>query len=273
MRLFLLSGLVSLLFIACSDMAKIMKSSDYELKIRKANELYEAKKYMQAQLIYEDVMPVIKGTADYESLYYKWAYCHYNLKDYANAENLFKGFLENFPNSAKAEEIEFMRAFCFYKQSPKPELDQTTTNKAISFLQTFAETHPTSIRSKEALSMIDGLRKKLEIKDFKSADLYYNMGFYKAAATAFTELLNNYPDSEKGDQYKIMAIKSWFKYAENSYEVKQAERFEKVLNECADFVDRFPDSDLAQDVAKVKSQTEQIIKSIKNEQSQTANQR
>ncbi|HSC53652.1 MAG TPA: outer membrane protein assembly factor BamD [Phnomibacter sp.] len=255
---------------SCSDMSKIMKSGDYDMKIRKANEYYDAKRYDRAQLIYEDVMPVIKGSADYEPLYYKWAYCSYYQKDYLNAENLFKGFVENFPHSDKAEEAEYMRAYCFYKQSPKPTLDQTPTMKAITYLQTFANTHPTSPRSKEALQLIEGLRKKLEVKDYNAAELYYNMGYYKASATAFTELMNNFPDSEKGDEYKLMVIKSWAKYADHSYEYKQAERYEKVLNECADFVDRFPDSKLVSDVDRIKSQTENSIKSLKDEQTKTS---
>ena len=41
------------------------------------------------------------------------------MKNYKDAENLFKGFLEVFPNSPKAEEIDYMHAYCFYKQSPK----------------------------------------------------------------------------------------------------------------------------------------------------------
>ena len=270
MRFFVSLVLLAVLLVSCSDVNKILKSSDYNMKLAKANEYYDAKKYMQAQIIYEDVMPVIKGSADYENTYYKWAYCHYNQKDYLNAENLFKGFFENFPNSTKAEEAEFMRAYCYYKQSPKPELDQTPTLKAITHLQTFANTHSTSARAKEALTMIDELRMKLEIKEFKSADLYYQLGFYKAAATAFTELLYNYPDSEKADKYKLMVIRSWYKYAENSYEYKQAERYETVLNECADFIDRFPDSKLSDDVTKNKSETQNIIKKIKDEQAQAS---
>jgi outer membrane protein assembly factor BamD len=272
MRIILVILLVGLLQ-SCSEMGKIMKSSDYELKIRKANEYYAAKKYSQAQIIYEDIMPVVKGTAEYESLYYKWAYCSYNQKDYLNAENLFKGFVENFPNSTLDEEAEYMRAYCYYKQSPKSALDQTATLKAITHLQTFANQHDTSYRSKEALELIDVLRKKLEVKDNNSAELYYKMGYYKAAATAFSEILNNFPDSEKGDQYKFMVIKSWVKYANNSYEYRQAERYEKVLNECADFVDRFPESNLNEEVAKIKLQIENSIKSIKDEQTKTSTKR
>ena len=43
---------------------------------------------------------------------------------YKDAENLFKGFLEVFPNSSKSEEVDFMRSYCFYKQSPKLELEK-----------------------------------------------------------------------------------------------------------------------------------------------------
>ena len=53
---------------------------------------------------------------------------------------LFKGFLEVFPNSSKAEEIAYMHAYCFYMQSPKVELEQTNTAKAIGMMQTFINT-------------------------------------------------------------------------------------------------------------------------------------
>lgn len=259
---FLLSG--------CSNLNKILKSNDYNYKLEKADELYEKKKYSQAQIIYEDVFPVMKGTAKYEDLYYKWAFCHYYQRDYLNAENIFKGFVETFPNSSRAEECKYLRAYCFYKQSPKAELDQTATMKAITYLQSFSAAYPNSPRNKDAADIIDKLKIKLELKEYKSAELYYNLGYYKAAATAFTQLINNYPDSENADSYKLMVIKSSFDYARNSIDIKQEERFESVLNECADFKDRFPESKLNQDVEKMKEQTQNKINSIKNEQTKAA---
>jgi outer membrane protein assembly factor BamD len=135
-----------------------------------------------------------KGTAKFEDLYYKYAYSAYHLGDYTNAENLFKTFSETFPNSGKAEEADFMRALCFYKQSPKAALDQTNTTKAMGQMQAFINTHPTSSRLAEATAIIDESRAKLEVKDYKSAELYYNLGFYRAAAIAFSALIDNYPD-------------------------------------------------------------------------------
>ena len=137
-----------------------------------------------------------------------------------------------------------MRAYCFYKQSPKPELDQTNTIKTMGMMQTFINTHPGSARNKEANEIIDICRAKLEIKDFKSAQLYYDIGQFRAAGVAFATLLNTYPESAKGDEYKLMIIKSYYQFAELSIEEKKAERFEKVINECNDFVDRFPESKL-----------------------------
>ncbi|TAD83820.1 MAG: outer membrane protein assembly factor BamD [Bacteroidetes bacterium] len=265
---FVLAVLVS--FAACSPINKILKKTDYDYKLQKADEYFAKKKYTIAQTIYEDVFPVMKGTAKYEDMYYKFAYCHYYQKDYINAEYHFKGFVESFPHSSKADECAFLQAYCFYKQSPRIELDQTASLKAMTYLGTFIATHPNSPKNKEAADIIDQLRAKLEAKEYLSAELYYNMGYFRAAATAFTQLINNYPDSDKSDAYKLMVVKSTMAFAKNSIELKQLERYELVLNECADFTDRFPESKLVSEVDKLKLIAENKIKSIKNEQSKAA---
>lgn len=265
-KLGLLALIAGLFLTSCNNLNKILKSSDYDFKLKKGDELYEKKKYSKAQILYEDVFPVMKGTPKFEDLYYRWAYCHFYQKDYLNAENIFKGFLESFPNSSKAEECMYQRAYCFFKQSPRADLDQSSTLKAIAYLQTFSTAYPNSTHNKEVVDIVDRLREKLEKKDYNSAELYYNLGYYKAAATAFGQMIHNFPESAKCDEYKWMVIKSSYEYARNSVELKQEERFTNVLNECADFIDRFPDSKLSGEVDKMKAQTENKIKTIKNEQ-------
>jgi outer membrane protein assembly factor BamD len=242
-----------------------VKSTDTDYKLKMAEKYYAEKKYNNAQVLFEDLFPILKGTARFEDLYYKYAYTAYNLKDYMNAENLFKTFVETFPNSPKAEEADFMRAYSFYKQSPKAVLDQTNTIKAMGQMQVFINTHPTSARIAEATNIIDESRHKLETKDYKNAELYYNLGYFKAAAIAFNSLMENFPDTEKGDEYKLMVIKSYFLYATNSIEEKQAERFDKVVTECIDFADRYPESKLASAVLDYKTKSLNTIKT-KNEQ-------
>jgi outer membrane protein assembly factor BamD len=249
--------------------SKILKNTDPAYKLRMAEQFFVKKKYTKAQQVYEDVMPYYKLEKEFEDIYYKYAYCAYNQGDYMNAENLFKSFLEIFPNSTKAEELDFMRAYCFYKQSPKPELDQTSTLKAMGIMQTFINTHPGSVRNKEANEIIDICRVKLETKDRQSAQLYYDLGQFRAAGVAFTALLNTFPESMRADEYKFMIIKSYYRFAELSVEEKKVERYEQVINECNEFADRFPDSKLKKEADEFLNLSQANIKKLNNEQIKT----
>ncbi len=167
--------------------------------------------------------------------------------------------------------MEYMRAHTFYRQSPKAELDQTNTQKTIGLMQTFINTHPNHPRSKEASGIIDKSREKLETKAHKSAELYFNMGHFRAAAIAYTSLMNDFPDSEKSDEYKFQVIKSYYQFASNSIEDKKLARFEQVVTECNDFIDRFPDSKLRKEVDSYLSLSKNNIKDPSNEQAKTPN--
>jgi len=266
-RLILLIVLISTLA-ACSrkSVSKILKSNDVEYKLKMAEQYFANKKYSRASQIYEDLFPVLRSDPRFEDLYYKYAYCAFYMKDYMNAENLFKGFLDAFSKSQRAAEADFMHAYCFFKQSPKVELDQTPTEKSIGFMQAHINNYPESVKIEEARKIIDQCYEKLELKEYKSAELYFNISAYRAAAISFTNLLNHYPDSKRTDEYKLMIIKSYYLFANMSIEEKQKERFEKVLEEYYDFVDRFPDSKLIKDAEKYFNLSKNSLKSINNEQ-------
>jgi outer membrane protein assembly factor BamD len=263
--------LIAVVFLAsCGGISKILKNPDPAYKLRIAEQYFVKKKYNLAQQLFEDVMPYYKTSKEFEDIYYKYAYCAYYQGDYMNAENLFKTFLEIFTNSTMAEEVDYMRAYSFYKQSPKAELDQTNTFKAIGMMQTFINTHPGSARIKEANEIIDQCRVKLEVKDYKSAQLYYDLGQFRAAGVAFTTVLNNYPESAKADEYKLMIIKSYFHFAELSIEEKKTERYEQVVNECNEFIDRFPDSNFRKEAEHFLNESQTNIKNLNNEQVKTS---
>ena len=262
--------MASVFLASCSQFGKVQKSTDYDYKLRMAEQYYTKKKYNYAQQLFEELFPIVKGTPQFEDVYYKYAYCAYYQQDYMNAENLFKGFVEVFPNSPRAEEMEYMRAFTYYKQSPKTELDQTNTQRTIGLMQTFINTHPGSPRIKDATDIIDKSRVKLEDKEFKAAELYLNLKHYRAAGIAFTNLLNNFPDSERADMYKLQAIKAYYEYALMSIEEKKLARFEQVINECNDFIDRFPESKLMKETERYLSLSQNNLKALRNEQTKAS---
>ena len=104
------------------------------------------------------------------------------------------------------------------------------------------------------------------MKQYKGAELYFNMGHYRAAAISFASLMNEFPDSQKSEEYKYQVIKSYYLYAINSVEEKKLERFEQVVTECNDFMDRFPESKLKQEVEQYLSLSQNNLKATPNEQ-------
>jgi outer membrane protein assembly factor BamD len=256
---------------ACnSKFNRVMKSKDIEYKLKKADEYYAKKKWNNAQALYEQLFPALKGTEKFEEIYYRYAYTFYYQKRYVEAERMFKDWLEVFPNSTKAEEIDYQRAYSFYKQSPKIELEQTNTLKAINTMQSFINQHPGSPRIKDATAIIDEGRGKLEQKEAREAQLFYNLSHFRAAAINYNNIINNYPESTQGDYYKLMVIKSYYKFAKNSIEEKKMERFEKVTSEYNDFLDRYPDSKYLKEAESYNNLSINNLKSLKNEQTSSS---
>lgn len=247
-----------------TELRRIEKSKDYEAKLAYADKLYAKKKYTSAQALYESLFQVYKGTDKYEPMYYNYCYCSYKMKDYVQAGFYFKNYLDNFPNSPRAIEMDYMQAYCYYKQSPKVQLDQTNTQKAIAAMQTFINNYPTADKVPEANLVIELSRRKLEKKEYNNAELYYNLGYYKAAAISFKSLMRNYPDSDKSDGYKYMAIKAYYQYAKNSIWEKQKERYDDVLSEYLDFADHYPSSKLKADAEKYYTLAQGNIKTLES---------
>ena len=263
MKIALIALVTLVAFSSCNNkFAKVLKSKDYEYKLKKADEYFSQKKYNQAQALYIVLFPVFKGSDKFESLYYNYAYCSYYQESYNDAANLFKGFLEIFPTSPKAEEMAYMYAYSFYMQSPAIDLQQVNTAKVIGMMQTFINTHAGSKRIKDATDIIDKCRKKLETKEYNNAQLYYKISQYRAAAICFANLLNDYPESPNGETYKLMAIKAYYQFAKLSIIDKQQERFEKVVTEYNDFTDRFPDSKLRKEAESYNNLSLNHIKAI-----------
>lgn len=269
MRKFLLyiSVLAVIVSTSCNNqLRRIEKSNNFEKKLDYANQLFQKKKYNTAITLYTDLVQVYKGTDKFEPMYYNFAYCSYYVKDYVQAAFQFKNYLDLFPNSPRAVEIDYMQAYCYYKQSPKVSLDQTNTMKAIAAMQTFINNYPTAEKVSEANLVIELCRRKLEKKEFTSAELYYNLGFFKAAGIAFKNLMRNYPDSDKSDGYKVMAIRAYYNYAKNSIPERQKERYATVLDEYLDFADHYPNSKLKLDAEKFYTLAQNNIKTLDNEQ-------
>lgn len=266
LRNFIIIAIGSILLTACSSYERVLKSNDVNYKLTKANQYYEQKKYQQANAIYETLLLVMKNTSNYEPLYYRYAYSFYHLGDNLSASYHFKNFSEYFPNSKDAEECEYMHAYCLFKESPKPSLDQNYTRKSLGAMQTYINTYPNSKRLKEANQIVIECHQKLEKKAADAAKLYYNIGQYRAASVAYQYVLTEYPESKRSDEYKYMIMKAWYEYAKQSIRSKQEERYANVLSSYKELEQEFPKSKYLSDAKKYFTLADDNIKKLRNEQ-------
>jgi outer membrane protein assembly factor BamD len=228
--------------VSCGKYSKILKSSDYELKFTKAIEYYNKGNYTAAITLFEELIPVFKGTEKAEQVYYYFSYCNYYLADYNLAGFHFRTFYRAFPNSSHAEECAYMNAYCYYLSSPRYSLDQADTKNAIQELQNFVNAYPESPRIDTCNILIDKLRSKLERKAYEIAKAYFFRSDWKAAVPTFENFVKDFPESQHIEEAEFLVIKSWYLLAKNSIESKKPERIEKAIENYLKFVDLHPQS-------------------------------
>jgi outer membrane protein assembly factor BamD len=223
---------------------------------------YEQGEYLKAQTLFEQVISAYRGRKQSEELYFKYAYTHYYLNQFILGAYYFRNFSETFTNSDFREEALYMSAYCNYKLSPTYRLDQEYTETAIDEFQLFVNTFPNSDRVQKCNELIDELRKKLERKAIARAELYYNMGRYKAAVQSYTLALQDYPETDDAEEIRFKMAKAGFRLAENSIYSKKRERYKNTLDLANQFLLRYPRSEYTDEVRRFKEISEEEIKTL-----------
>ena len=239
-RLAAFGSLILLLFVSsCDTPEKVLKSNDLTYKKNKAIYWYNKKEYFKCIPVFEELIGLMKGRESTEDLYYMYAMANYKQGDYMISAYHFKNFYDLYPNSQYSEECLFMHAKSFQMQSPKAELDQTYTYKALDAYQLFLNMFVESKYLQECNDAVIKLRKKLEKKAMSAAELYYKTSNYKAAATSYQNILRDFPDIDESEKVTFMIVKARFKYAQNSIQSKKTERFNNVIKSYNEFKYKF----------------------------------
>ncbi|MBS1637900.1 MAG: outer membrane protein assembly factor BamD [Bacteroidetes bacterium] len=233
---------VSLWMVSCDGYNKLLKSKDYEKKLERAKIYYDKGNFVKANTLFEELVPVYKGTEKAEEIYYLFSYCNYYQGDYALAQYHFKNYYRNFPSGKHAEECLFMNAYCYYLNSPNYTLDQTDTKNAMAELQNFIDQFPESSRIDSCNKISDLLRAKLEHKEYDITKQYFNISDYKAAITSGKNYMKEFPESKAIDEMYYIIINSYYLLAVNSLETKKIERLNLAIDFYKKFVDLYANS-------------------------------
>lgn len=234
--------LIAIVFASCSKYQKLLKSSDMDLKYVAAMAYYEDEKYERAMLLFEELIPLFRGTDRAQKVYYSYCYCNYQLGLLYAASYHFKKFTTTYPNSEHAQETLFMYAYSNYQLSPIPTLDKTETNDGINALQLFINTYPQHELVDSSNILMDKLRSKLETKSYLSSKQYYKIFKFKSAIISINNTLIDFPETVYREELTFLILKSSFLLAENSIKEKKLQRINETIDAYYIFADTYKES-------------------------------
>lgn len=235
--------LLSCLFFSCkSAFEKVRTSNDPATILAAADKYYAEEDYLKAQTLYELAIPFYRGKKEAENLFYNYSYTYFHEKQYSLAAYYFNSFTKTFYNSPRKEEIAFQSAYSNYLLSPSYKLDQKPSTQAITELQTFINTYPSSPRVDESNKLIDELRLKLEKKSYEQGKLYLKLSNYQSAIRSFENLLKDYPETTRSEEVRFLIITSSYQLAKKSIYEKMEERLNDAIEKCSKFERRYPNS-------------------------------
>ncbi len=268
LKQYLLVGFIALLGLSsCGKFEKFRKSASLPLKYKAAVDYYKKKDFDKAGILFDEILPLMKGDSTQEMATYYQAYCDFNLGNYTLANAHFKKFYEVFSRSEYAEEAIYMSAFSLYKDSPNFNLDQTGTMTAINELQSYLNNYPDTKFKDECTNMIKELRRKLERKAYEKAKLYhktspFNIASLKSSVIEITNFQRDFPDSDYSEEMAYLKVLAQFDLANSTIESKQKERFADASKFYLELLDKYPQSAFLKNAEKMYEKSVQEVERI-----------
>jgi len=249
------------LFSSCkSQYDAILAGSDTQAKYKMAFELFEAKKYAKAAETFENLSMATRGTAQDDTVQFYWGLSNYRYGDFVTAESNLNQFIMTFPMSPFTEEAKFLRLDCLYRGTYRYELDPMPTYKALSEMNVFQIENPESQYREQVNAMMDELNDRLEMKAYKSAYLYYHMEDYKAAHYALKNVLKENADNRYREEILYYTAMAAYKYAFNSIEDKQRERYLVFVDDYFNLISEYPESKYAKELESLYEKVQKYLK-------------
>ena len=250
---------------SCTQYAKVQKSMNYDYKYELAKAYYMEGEYSQSSSLLEDVLAFMKGTIYAEESLYMLSMCYFNMKDYVTASHYFTTYYNSYPRGSYAEVARFMSTKALYLDTPDPRLDQTSTIKAIGEIQVFIEYYPYSRYKQEANDMLYELHDRLVEKEFRSAQLYYDLGNYmgnnyQACIITAQNALNDYPYTKLREELSMLILRARYSMAKESVQEKMLDRYRDTVDEYYSFKNEFSESKFTKEADKIFRESQKALK-------------
>jgi outer membrane protein assembly factor BamD len=234
-----LSFLSLLLGLGCGPKSpKVVLDAEDQYAVAKRE--FDQENWDKAAVELQKVVFNYPGAGFIDSAQYLLGMTYFNQEEYPSAIVELNKLQVSYPTSKLADDAAFMVAKSDLEMSPKAELGQENTQRALDGLRNFLDDYPESDRREEAAELLIKARAKLAEKTYKNGYLYYRLGHYESALLYLEKVLNDYHDTG-------WVPDAQFQIAEVRYKEK---KYDQAKEEYQSFLQDFPDHKLAEKAKK-----------------------
>ena len=216
-----------------------------------AKDKYDNEDYWESSNDFNIVILRFPGSSVADSAQYYLGCSHYFMDEFIIAAAEFKKLINNMPRSPLVPDAQFMMAESYYQMSPRAELDQEYTNKAIQEYQLFVEDFPSHAKREEVEKKLVELRDKLARKQLLNAELYRKMHEFRSSLIYYDIVLEQYYDTDFADDAQYGKALAYY----------DLDNYQKAKEELLTFKDKFPNSNLS---IKVEKKLKDVLRRIED---------
>lgn len=238
---------------------------------KKGKAQFEAENYDRAIQFFRGVFTYGRATEWSDDAQLMLARAYRANKSFMLAATEYDRFLQLYRNDERAPEAEYERAMCYYELSPRYQLDQTDTRRAISHFQLFLDRYPSHERAPEAQEKIKELREKLAHKKYAAAQLYERREMYPAAPLTYEVVFDKYPETSWADDALLGAVRAYIQYSARSVQQRQAERLQKAVENYRRLTQLYPESNLLKQAEQLYETAQERMEEIEARESIATN--
>ena len=103
------------------------------------------------------------------------------------------------------------------------------------------------------------MREKLARKKLDVAQMYERIRRYEAAAMSFEMIFDDYYDSSLADDALVGAMRNYLQYGTKSISSRQAERYQRVIDNYDRLIQIFPDSPLIKEAEVIFNEAIRLL--------------
>lgn len=183
-------------------------------QFRIANYLMTARRmkflFMPGFKIQEQALPlfekIVKNAPNWKSsveAQYNIGLINEDMEDYQEAIRAYDAVRYRYPDSERAADASFRRAYCFYLTAKESIRDETCCRQALSALAGFMADYPRHSSFAPASKYRDELDERLANMYLERAEFYDKTGRKKAAVIAYEDFIRKFPSSRLAGEITV----------------------------------------------------------------------